>query len=159
MNQTDKAMKRFLILAIMAILPLAADAQECKGKNEWKERMLQEKIAFLSTEVGFTTEEAQAFWPVYNKAEENMDQARHRIMSAYRTLSNGFQSGAGNREIETMFNAYLAALEEESSLRASLAEEYGRVLPKVKVAKLFVAEEKFRRQQIHKLHNPGPKKQ
>ena len=41
----------------------AADAGE-----DWKEKIQSEKIAFLTTEIGLTPEEAQAFWPVYNQA-------------------------------------------------------------------------------------------
>ena len=63
-----------------------AQAQK-KCDDGWKEKMMSEKIAFLTHEINITPEEAQAFWPVYNKVGKELDQARHDVMSSYKQLS------------------------------------------------------------------------
>ena len=41
-----------------------------QGMHNWGARMKSEKIGFLTSEMGLTPEEAQVFWPIYNKAEQ-----------------------------------------------------------------------------------------
>ena len=48
--------------------------------------------------------------------------------------------------------AYLAAEQQQRDIDAQVAERVGKVLPVEKTARLFIAEEKFRRQQINRLH-------
>ena len=51
------------------------------------------------------------------------------------------------------------ALEKQNEIRDDSVEEYRKILTDKKVAKIFVAEEKFRRQHIRRLHErPGEKK-
>jgi hypothetical protein len=149
-------MKRFLILAVIAVLPIAGYAQP-KQDEGWKERIMNEKIAFFTTEMQLTAEEAQAFWPVYNSAWEKIDKAHHQCMRTYKALSSALKEGKGENETKALLEAYLKAVNERNRIEESLYGEYSKVLPPVKVAKLYVAEEKFRRQQIHKLHQQ-PKK-
>lgn len=149
-------MKRFLILAIITVLPVAGYAQPRPDGN-WKERIMNEKIAFFTTEIQLTPEEAQAFWPVYNTSWEKLDKAHCKAMHSYKTLSTALKEGKGEKEIKELLEEYIKASEEKNRIEESLYEEYQKVLPPVKVARLYVAEEKFRRQQIQKLHHQ-PKK-
>lgn len=82
-----------------------------------------------------------------------MDKARRVAMHSYKTLSDALKAGKGEKEIEGLLAAYRNAIIERNRIEESLYDEYKKVLPPVKVAKLYVAEEKFRRQQIHKLHH------
>ena len=59
-----------IIAAAMAFMCININAfanQRCE--EDWKERIMSEKIAFLTVEVGLTPEEAQVFWPVYNQVD------------------------------------------------------------------------------------------
>lgn len=53
-------MKRFLVLAAIAICFLTGYAQPKMDKS-WKERIINEKIAFFTTEMELTTEEARIY--------------------------------------------------------------------------------------------------
>ena len=49
---------------------LGAQAPSQKGNHQqMKERLQAEHIAFLTEKLELTPEEAQVFWPVYNKAK------------------------------------------------------------------------------------------
>lgn len=148
-------MNRFLkmIIAVSAaVLSLSATAQD-KEDNGWKERMMSEKIAFLTTEIGLTPEEAQAFWPVYNKSWEEKGEAHFNLMKTYGELADATKSGKPQKELSGILDRYLDAIDNMNATDKRIAEEYKKVLPIDKVAKLYVAEEKFRRMQIHKLHH------
>ena len=128
-----------------------AQAQQ-KTDDGWKERVMSEKIAFLTMELNITPEEAQVFWPVYNKVEKEIDQARHDVIRSYKNLAEAIDAGKSSKEISTLLENYLQAKVTQDKLDNASAETYKGILHVEKVAKLFVAEEKFRRQYINKLH-------
>ena len=123
-----------------------------KFDEGWKEKLMSEKIAFLTMELNITPEEAQTFWPVYNKVEKEIDQARHEVIMSYKALSEAVKAEKPSKETSELLDKYLKAKEAQDKLVNSAADSYKKVLPVEKVAKLYVAEEKFRRQYINKLH-------
>ena len=115
---------------------------------------MSEKIAFITNAVGLTPEEAQTFWPVYNQLWEERGEAQFAVMKAYKALAEAVD-GNRTKEVPGLLDTYLSAIKAKDRLDNSCAEKYRKVLPDEKVAKLYVAEERFRRQQIHKLHHGG----
>lgn len=128
-----------------------AQAQQ-KFDDSWKDRVMSEKIAFLTVELNITPEEAQTFWPVYNKVEKEIDQARFEVMKSYKALADAIDANKPSKEISVLLDKYLQAKTTQDKLDSATANTYKTVLPVEKVAKLYVAEEKFRRQYITKLH-------
>ena len=128
-----------------------AQAQQ-KFDDSWKDRVMSEKIAFLTVELNITPEEAQTFWPVYNKVEKELDQARFEVMKSYKALADAIDANKPSKEISVLLDKYLQAKTTQDKLDSATANTYKTVLPVEKVAKLYVAEEKFRRQYITKLH-------
>ena len=129
----------------------AAQAQQ-KFDDSWKDKVMSEKIAFLTVELNITPEEAQTFWPVYNKVEKELDQARFEVMKSYKALADAIDANKPSKEISILLDKYLQAKTTQDKLDSATANTYKTVLPVEKVAKLYVAEEKFRRQYITKLH-------
>lgn len=128
-------------------------------KEDWKKKMMSEKIAFLTIELDITPEEAQAFWPVYNQVENERDEAMHAVFKAYMELEQALENGKNGKEVENLLKAYIDAQKKQNAINADAAEKYAKVLPADKVAKLYVGEEKFRRQHIRRLHEKhGEKK-
>ena len=145
-----------IIAAAMAFMCINISAfanQRCE--EDWKERIMSEKIAFLTVEVGLTPEEAQTFWPVYNQVEQGKDEAIRKTIQAYRELNKAVEEGKSTKEISALLDNYLAAQKNLREYENCIADKYKSALPADKVAKLYVAEEKFRRQQIRNLHNRG----
>lgn len=142
-------MKRIFIITVLAIcLGMTADAHK-RCDNDWKEKIMSEKIAFLTMEMNITPEEAQAFWPVYNQVEQEKDAALEQVIKSYKALSAAVEQ---NTKTERLLEAYLEAQKNLRKVDNEAPERYKAVLSAEKVAKLYVAEEKFRRQHIRKLH-------
>ena len=146
-------------LAAMACLSFTAHAS---WGDDWKEKLMAEKIAFLTLEVGLTPEEAQVFWPVYNQVEKEKDEAMFNVIRTYKEMSKALEEKKNEKEVSALLDKYLEAQKKLNEIENGVAEKYKAVLPVDKVVKLYVAEEKFRRQQIRKLHNgeggPQPRK-
>lgn len=137
--------KIFLISFVTAVL----FSNAAYGQNDWKDRMMSEKIAFLTMETGMTTEEAQAFWPVYNEVTKEMDDAMINVFKSYKALEDAVNAG---KDTSKLLDNYLNALEKQRNVESKAAAKYRKVLPENKVAKLYIGEEKFRRNQIRRLH-------
>lgn len=145
---------RYLIIIITAVLTMAGSSFHAEAQNhqeDWRQKIKCEKIAFITTETGISPEEAQAFWPVYNKVNKERDEAMHAVFRSYKDLNQAIEENRSAKEIGTLLDKYLKAQEEQRKLDNNVADEYKKVLPVEKVAKVFIAEEKFRRQHIHRL--------
>ena len=141
-------------LAVCMMMLIGAGTAQAQQKfdDSWKDRVMSEKIAFLTVELNITPEEAQTFWPVYNKVEKELDQARFEVMKSYKALADAIDANKPSKEISILLDKYLQAKTTQDKLDSATANTYKTVLPVEKVAKLYVAEEKFRRQYITKLH-------
>lgn len=142
-------MKRLMISLILAATFIYADAG---NRCDWKEKMMSERVAFLTLEMNLTPEEAQVFWPVYNQINGEKDEAIHNVFKAYKALDEAIKTERSEKEISRLLDAYLSAKAAQSEFEKKADEQFRKVLPVSKVAKLYLGEEKFRRQHIRKLH-------
>lgn len=156
-------MKKIIYILTASILMLtsaiSASAEE-RFQDNWKEKIMSEKIAFLTMEMGITPEEAQVFWPVYNQVDKQRDEAIRNVFRSYKAVEDAVAAGKGEKELNKLLDEYLAAVKAQGEVEQKAYKEYAKVLPMEKLAKLYVAEEKFRRQHIRKLHGgnrPGQK--
>ena len=138
-----------MISLIFAATFIYADAG---NRCDWKEKMMSERVAFLTLEMNLTPEEAQVFWPVYNQINGEKDEAIHNVFKAYRVLEEAIKTEKSEKEISRLLDAYLSAKVAQSEFEKKADEQFRKVLPVSKVAKLYLGEEKFRRQHIRKLH-------
>lgn len=143
-----------LTIALTMLGALTSFAGNCNC-DDWKEKMMVEKIGFLTMEMNLTVEEAERFWPVYHEAADMLDKAREKVFSAYSDLKKAVEEN-NEASLKNLLNAYLKAIDDEKAVHAKASEMFKNVIPVEKVAVLYVAEEKFRRQQIHRLHKDKP---
>ena len=148
-----------IALAIMTLSSQISSAQPQRNSSgsrdgnsqEWYQKMKQARIAFFTTECKFTEDEAKAFWPVYDQIEADRREAVKASMEAYKELAEAIKAGKGDAEVEKLLKKYSEASAKNISAEETIAK-YKEILPAAKVARVILAEEKFRQQQIHRLH-------
>lgn len=154
-------MKRLITISLAAMLFLLSaagiQAQDKSNKKDAHEKWKVEKIAFLTDAMELTSAEAEKFWPVYNKAEAEKKASWKQVLKAYRELDSAIDAGKDDKEIAGLLDKYISALESGKDIDGKYVTEYRKFLSDKKVAKLFIAEESFRRHQIHKLNNNDKK--
>ncbi|MBR1955914.1 MAG: hypothetical protein IKA13_01210 [Bacteroidales bacterium] len=151
--------RKIMIIAATLVFGAANAFANNETKEDWKEKIQSEKIAFLTMEIGLTPQEAQVFWPVYNEINEEKDQAMYEVIKYYWEMSKAIEAGKSEKEIKSLLDKYLEAQEKQRKIDEDAAEKYKKVLSTTKVAKLYIGEEKFRRQHIRKLRDmQGQKK-
>ena len=142
-----------LSVALFAFL-IPASAQN-NAAGDWMSRMRSEKIAFLTSEIGLTPEEAQVFWPIYNKAEAEETSAFNETRKCFTALNEAVQQKKSQSEISRLLHEYTSAVSKSQGIQAKYVSQYEKVISAEKVAKLFLAEERFRNNQILRLQGGG----
>lgn len=148
----EKITKLFLIISMALAFTWSAQGQEKGKKNDWQDRIKAEKIAYLTDAMDLTSAEAEKFWPVYNRAEAETRACWKLVMEAYRALEASIESGKDDKEIKDLLDKYLDAREKGDGIERKYTTEYRKILSNDKIARLYIGEENFRRQQIHKLN-------
>lgn len=148
----EKITKSLLIIIMTLTFTWSAAGQEKGRKNDWQDRIKAEKIAYLTDAMDLTSAEAEKFWPVYNRAEAETRACWKLVMEAYRALETSIESGKDDKEIKDLLDKYLDAREKGDGIERKYTTEYRKILSNDKIARLYIGEENFRRQQIHKLN-------
>ena len=149
--------KVFSLICALAVVSVAALAQQPKGDekrpdgNDWRERIRAAQVAFLTSELDLTEAEAQSFWPVYNDVQKQRRDAFEAQQKAFMAL----QKGIDGNDVNKLLQEYMAASKKLDAIEEGAVDRYKKVLPVKKVAKLILAEEKFRHQQIGRLGQGG----
>ena len=150
--------KVFSVLCALVVLSMGAFAQGPQGPrrgadNGWRERVRAEKVAFLTEEIDLTESEAQAFWPIYNEIQKSERDSFEAVKKAYDAMAKGVEEKKSSKEMEKLVKAYIDAKEKNEGIETKYLNKLLKVLPAEKVARYYVAEEKFRHQQIGRLGN------
>ena len=137
---------RILIIALL-LFSLTGIAQR-KFDPQTLELIKTKKIAFMTEEIGLTSQEAEKFWPVYNELEKE----RYMLMDKKRDLEHRSESTkAGMSEAD--YRKLACEIAATHAKEGKLIEEYNlkllNILPAEKVVKLYRAEGKFRASLMH----------
>jgi Spy/CpxP family protein refolding chaperone len=133
------------------------DNKMTKEERQERHELIQaQKVAFISNQLELTTGEAEKFWPVFNEYEAEIEKVRraHRIeMKKLRDIDN-----LSEDEAYSITEKILNLEEQNSKIRKEYLAKFAEVLGKKKAAKVYIAEEKFKRELLKKIKkgNHGP---
>lgn len=122
-----------------------------KKHQEMKNRLESEHVAYLTSELELTTEEAQNFWPVYNKAQAEQKECFNKMGAAKKALKLALKENQDEAQIKKALSEYNKVRTSQRNVFAEYESEFVKVLGVVKTAKLYIAEDSFRTRQIHRL--------
>ena len=153
-----KVISVFCALAVFAAgafaqAPQVPQGPRRGGDNGWRERVRSEKVAFLTQEIDLTESEAQVFWPIYNEIQKAQRESFEAVQKAYTAMEKGVQDKKTGKEMEKLVNAYIDAKDKSDGIETKFLNKLLKALPAEKVARYYIAEEKFRHQQIGRLGN------
>ena len=114
-------MKKFLLILSFLLTGFTSFAQQPDAATK-REKIQALKIAFITQKLELTSDEAQRFWPVYNRYEDEL----HQTMQA-------------NKGGDVIDNE-----EKMLNIRKKYRTEFSRVLGQPKMNKLFASEKEFR---------------
>ncbi|MCB0479113.1 MAG: hypothetical protein R2799_14795 [Crocinitomicaceae bacterium] len=155
-------MKHLILLT--ALLTMTFTFGQDKGKGEKREMIKQQKIAFITQEVGFTEKEAEKFWPKYNAMEEETKAHREAKKELKQSMKD--IESKSDKEIKSALEKMIKLEKEEVEHKEKFMNDLLEFLPPKKVAKYIAAEHKFKKMLLERLKehkgkgpgNGGPEK-
>ena len=130
-----------------------------ESMQEKKEKIKTLKVAFFTTELDLTTNEAEKFWPLYNTFDDKQFELRHQKMRAFmKRMSDGSLDKITEKEANNFLVQMEDTEEELFLLRKKFTQNLKKILPSIKIIKLRKAEEDFNRKLLHQYRNKGHNK-
>lgn len=147
------------IFAIFLLLFSLSSIAQNEKTDEKKEQIKALKVAFLTTELKLTSNEAEKFWPIYNSFEDKQFEFRHGKM---KSLMNKLDDESLEKMTEKEANSLLSQMENSEEnlhqLRKDFIQNLKKIIPASKIIKLKKSEEKFNRKLLQQYRDKGPKK-
>jgi hypothetical protein len=128
--------------------------------KEKKEQIKAMKIAYITSELNLTSNEAEKFWPIYNTFDDKQFELKHKKIKTY--LNKMDDDEELNKLSEKDANALLNQIENNEEelflLRKKFITSLKGILPAVKIIKLRKAEEGFNRKLLQQYRDKAQKK-
>lgn len=138
----EKVQRKLNIMLFILLLSIAYAAAQPSSQDQ-KDDIEARRIGFITKEVELTPQEAQTFWPVYNKYRAEVETLRKsratELMSA-RINFDDYTDEQVNKVIENEFSFR----QKELDISRRYNEEFKKILPVKKVARLYRAEQLFK---------------
>ncbi|MDT8415948.1 MAG: hypothetical protein RQ735_11305 [Flavobacteriaceae bacterium] len=115
-------MKKLFILTVVLSVQTFMYAQ----KNDYHDRVMAMKTAFITQELNLSAAEAEKFWPLYNAFENNIYRpSRHQLREIRKTVrenAQNFSEQEAKNYLEKMFQLEETILTERKKMMLALAE-------------------------------------
>ncbi len=115
------------------------------------EKLTAYKIAFFTKNLNLTPAEAEKFWPLYNdfSARKNKLQADRLLLMRYAAQN---EANMSEGEVASTADKLTQSFADEASMVVSFNESLKKVLPPVKVIRLYQVENQYKQQLLRELN-------
>lgn len=141
-------MKQLLIILLVSV-GLSSIAQKGGNNRDREEQIQAQKVAFISSVLNLSPKEAEVFWPVYNEYDAKIEETRKAGRKLHKELRNMDEMSA--EEAYSKTEELFAIDKKENAIRTEYLGKFAQVLDKKKAAKVFLAEERFKRELLKKI--------
>ena len=146
-------MNKVISFIIVSAFVFTAMAQSDTKEHESKwEKYRSEKVAFITTSLELTPDEAQKFWPLYNQLEKERWEAQKlrkelegKVLEAKETMPDN--------KIKQLTREFAGSMKKEADVMTVYNEKFLEVLPPGKVLQLYKSESEFRMHMIKKFRD------
>ena len=133
--------KRLCVSVVLLAFTLTSFAQKSWGRSEQIESI---KVAFITSKLDLTSEEAQKFWPVYNNyTKEFLVLLKKKKEARYNN----------NSDPNETINADILYESKMLELKKRYRKLYAKAIPPQKILALYRAESEFREHLYKQLNN------
>ena len=145
-------MKKTILVLMLLMSTVLLKAQP--GIGDKKEKIEALKVGYLTKQLNLTADEAKVFWPVYNQYDAEMEVIRKGRLTELMNAKINFDEMSDADVAKTIDNEFNYQ-QQELNIRKKYNEEFKKVLPMKKVAKFWVAEQKFKLYLLEQLKQQG----
>lgn len=144
----------FLLISTIAVSQ-PKESTKTPEKDKKMEQLQSAKVAFFTAQLELTTEEAEKFWPVYNKYWEARSKEHRNGRAIFRKIKEASSGkSVSDVELKSLMLEWQNHCQKELDLEILYRDEFYKILPVRKVLKIYVAEEDFRVKMINMWKKP-----
>ena len=145
-----KTLKEIACIVTICLLATTAFGQKNKAdRKAHKEKIQAMKVGYITEKLDLKAAEAEKFWPIYNEYDAKMDETRKSIRRLHK--NDATIDEMTDAEVEQMITKHNNARQKELDLMNEYHARFKAILPIKKVAKLYTAEQGFKRELLKKL--------
>ncbi len=141
-----------ITFSLLLFVITMVSAQPNKGTTEKIETF---QVAFFTQQLDLTSEEAKAFWPIY----EAYQTEQKALKSERETLHRRDYSGMSDKELDALIEKRLAIEQKKLDLEKQYYTKFKKILPLEKVVKLPQVERAFKSALLKKMGEQRTKKE
>lgn len=145
--------KRTITLLTVMLITVSAVLGQTR---EQMEKIQQMKIAFITERLDMNTEQAQAFWPIYNDYSKRHDQIRKAQMNKMREVRRTKTwEDLSDAEANELLGRFLDGNIDIARNQQDLYKKLDGILTPVQKLRLYQSETEFTKQLVKRLRNEG----
>lgn len=143
-----------ILSLLIVFISMNVIAQDSPFGRKKKEQIKSLKIAFITSELSLTSEEATKFWPVYNAYEDKQQDIKNQKLKGYldRMDEDSFDK-LSDKETSNMLSQIESSEEELYQAKKKYLTSLKGVISPLKILKLKRAEENFNRKLLQQYRN------
>lgn len=148
---------RLLLSAFMLLTTSLAIAQGDDLPNipdDKLEEIKAQKVAYITQKMGFTPEEAQKFWPIYNQFDKELQASRKEMRDFNRSIKKS-DTELTEAEATQLIDKELSTRQKELDTRRKYSAEFKKNLGAVRTVKLHQAERDFNKELLKRMREKG----
>lgn len=127
----------------MAITAFSQDGSREDRFKEKKEQIKTLKVAFITSELDLTSDEAAKFWPIYNSYEDKQHEIRKQKIRTLMDKTDGSIDKLSEKDASGLLTQMENTDDELYQLKKKFIANLKVILPAKKILKLKKAEEEF----------------
>lgn len=135
-------MKRLAVfmMTIICFGSVFADSNKSNDERQkrWEE-MKAKRAAFFTERICFTENEAQQFWPVYNKLQEEKGKLNSRMRNLHRNPKKN-DKGENMPDFKKITEEMINIRVQEANLDKTYYHKFKNILPPEKLFRFYIAE-------------------
>lgn len=142
-------MKKYILVLLLFTFAFGQGAAQQKSKRDYIKSL---KIAFLTDNLNLTTDEAQKFWPVYNKYE---DRKYTEVYKEYKEIKHLLQDedfgDVSQTQASNILDRLIQIKKNKLELEKGLINDLSGIMPSTKILYLKKLEDDFNHELLEKL--------
>jgi hypothetical protein len=136
-----------IVIAVAGLLALSPVSGHTGPADQINLEILRDTIrankrALVAVNLGLTDDEAERFWPVYERYQADLTGVHDRLVAVIEDYTASF-SDLSNEKALTLVDDYLAVEADRATVRRAHLEAIAKVLPGRKVARFYQIENKM----------------
>lgn len=143
-------MKRTLHILFLSGLFILLSLFSFAQPSAKKDKIEALKVAFITDKLALTPDEAKVFWPIYNQYQDELEALNKNRRAEKKVVAKGLDA-MSDKEIEEYLEEMLAINQQKVDLQRKYNAKFKTVLSIKKVARLYAAEEGFKRELLKKI--------